>query len=693
MLLIEGEIMTKENFSQKSLTHSNIPRATYHIPKTSTDLIDRNDADVTYFRALEQQGIHLNEKQLEAVRQTEGPVLTLAGAGSGKTSVLTTRVGYLVNVKGIHPRNILLLTFTQKAAEEIRSRVATLPGMTPAASQYLVAGTFHSVFLKLLRSQGYNQQILANEKHKQIIVKKILKELRLKDDYDAESMLAMISLEKNKLNRPKDVQAKTPVEREFQEVYQRYEDVKQSHRYLDFDDILLETFYLLENNAALLTQLQGRFQYIEVDEFQDTSYAQYEIVKLLAAPQNNLFIAGDDDQAIYGWRGASHQIILSFPKEFDDTTIITLNTNYRSNPYIVGLGNEVIKLNQERFNKELYTVHEEGIQPFYSRPATTLDEANQILQLIQDKVASGERNYSDFCLLYRTHSVSRSLLDQLTIHKIPFVKYGASQSFYEHSLIKPVLDQLRLAFEPFRLESLASILPTMYIGRDECISFIEREQWKYGEGRFPSLLHFLLLNPNLKPFQVKKVNDRIDFLKFIKELEPKKALKEIIKGKGQYLDYLQSNDRSSFTMQKEIQEEMLEELIESANRFSDIPAYLEFINTAIQIQKEMETLKTRAQQDAVSLMSIHNAKGLEFPCVFLLGASDGILPHSSSLKDANDRVTDTSEALEEERRLAYVAITRAKEELYISSPQFFRGKKLDVSRFLFLTRDDLQKTK
>ncbi|WP_242142354.1 MULTISPECIES: ATP-dependent helicase [unclassified Bacillus cereus group] len=683
--------MTQEKFSQKLLTHADVPQATYHIPKTSSHLIMEHDADAAYFRALEQQGVYLNEKQLEAVRATEGPVLTLAGAGSGKTSVLTTRVGYLVNVKKVHPRNILLLTFTQKAAEEIRSRVASLPGMNHAASSYVVAGTFHSVFLKLLRSQGYNQQILANEKHKQIMIKKILKDLRLKDAYDAETMLAMISLEKNKLNRPKDVQAKTPVEQEFREVYERYEEVKQQYGYIDFDDILLETFYMLENNAPLLIQLQERFQYIEVDEFQDTSYAQYEIVKLLAAPQNNLFIAGDDDQAIYGWRGASHQIILSFPKEFDDTTIIALNTNYRSNPFIVGLGNEVIKLNQERFHKELYSVHEEGMRPFYARPATTLDEANQILQLIQDKVSSGERAYKDFCLLYRTHSVSRSLLDQLTIHKVPFIKHGASQSFYEHSLIKPALDHLRLAYEPFQMEALASILPTMYIGRDDCLSFIEREKWKYGEGRFPSLLHFLLLNPNLKSFQVKKLNDKIDFIKFIKELEPKKALKEIIKGKGKYLEYLQSNDRSSFTMHKDIQEEMLEELIESANRFTDIPAYLEFVHAAIQNQKEMEALKTKPQKDAVSLMSIHNAKGLEFPCVFLLGASDGILPHSSSLKDANDRLTDSSEALEEERRLMYVAITRAKEELYISSPQFFRGKKLDISRFLYITRKDLPK--
>ncbi|WP_459500781.1 ATP-dependent helicase [Bacillus sp. C1] len=685
--------MTQEKFSQQLLTKASVPRATHHIPKTSVNLIVEQDHDAAYFRALEQQGVYLNEKQLEAVRTTEGPVLTLAGAGSGKTSVLTTRVGYLIHVKNVHPRNILLLTFTQKAAEEIRSRMANLPGMNRAASQYVVAGTFHSIFLKLLRSQGYNQQILANEKHKQIMIKKILKELRLKDDYDAETMLAMISLEKNKLNRPKDVQAKTPVEQEFREVYERYEEVKQRYGYIDFDDILLETFYMLENNAPLLTQLQNRFHYIEVDEFQDTSYAQYEIVKLLASPRNNLFIAGDDDQAIYGWRGASHQIILSFPKEFEDTTIITLNTNYRSNPFIVGLGNEVIKSNEERFQKELYSVHEEGIQPFYARPATTLDEANQILQLIQDKVANGERSYKDFCLLYRTHAVSRSLLDQLTIHKVPFVKHGASQSFYEHSLIKPVLDHLRLAYEPFRIESLSNILPTMYIGRDECISFIEREQWKYGEGRFPSLLHFLLLNPNLKPFQVKKINDRIDFIKFIKELEPKKALKEIIKGKGKYLEYLQSNERSSFTMHKDIQEEMLEELMESATRFTNIPAYLDFISTAIQSQKEMEVLKTMPGKDAVSLMSIHNAKGLEFPCVFLLGASDGILPHSSSLKDANDRITDTSGALEEERRLIYVAITRAKEELYISSPTFFRGKKLDISRFLSLSNNPINKIK
>ena len=498
----------------------------------------------------------------------------------------------------------------------------------------------------------------------------------------------MISLEKNNLRRPKDLPEKTKVEKEFKQIYERYEALKISSNFIDFDDILIEMYFLLKEQVDLLSLLQKRFEYILVDEFQDTSHAQYEILKLIAQPQNNLFVAGDDDQAIYGWRIGSNDVIMSFPNTFTGTRIVNLETNYRSNPYIVGLGNKVIKGNHKRFDKELHTVIDEGIKPYYHRPANTLDEANMVLQSIKEKVEGGQRQYSDFCILYRTHSVSRSLLDQLTIHDIPYVKYGMSQPFYEHHIVKPLIDYLRIIVNPNDIDALGGVLPTLYLNRDEHMAFIYRQlNNAVKQAKFPSMLHLLLLNPNLKSYQVKTINDKILFLNKIQKLEPRLALKELINGEGRYSDYLKDNERQTFTMNKEIIDEMLDELLDSATRFSDVSSYIHFVTKTINKHNEMEQLKKNPDSNSISLMSIHNAKGLEFPCVYLIGASEGILPHSSSLKEAEDRISHKKgqdkirEALEE-RRLLYVAITRAKEELYITSPKLFRNKTLEISSFL-----------
>lgn len=664
-----------------------IEEATVHTPQTTTELVSNTDQDSFYFRMLEELGTFLNERQLEAVRSTEGTVITLAGAGSGKTSVLTARVGYLIKVKKVNPKNILVLTFTVKAANEMKERIANLPGITKQESYAIVSGTFHSIFLKLLRSRGFNQNILSNEKHKQIIIKKILKEMRLKGEYDPETVLARISLEKNRLKRPDDVETTSSIEKEFKKIYAKYERVKHSSNYIDFDDILLETYTLLKNDATLRGQIQKRFQYIEIDEFQDTNLAQYQIIQLIAFPQNNLFVAGDDDQSIYGWRGASNDIILSLPLHYENTKVIVLETNYRSNPHIVGLGSQVIEQNKKRYKKEIKTYHQLGFEPQFVQPKSTQEEANLIIQSIEEDVRSGKRTYSDIAILFRTHSVSRALFDQFILHDIPFIKYGASQPFYEHTIVRPVLDYLRLIIDPHHVKAFEGVCPTLYLNREQTMSFIHNHMTRYNDKSVPSFLHLLLLNDQLKPFQVKHINEKIDLLTSIRALEPQKAIKEIINGKGKYADYLKDNNRQTFTLHKEIVDEMLEELIDSAKRFQTIQSYLEFVSNIIQKHQEMEQLKQSHTIDAVSLMSIHNAKGLEYPRVYLVGASETILPHSSALKEAEDRISvkkgkeKIEEAIEEERRLLYVAITRAKEELFISAPQYFRGKKLEPSTF------------
>ncbi|MBA2873156.1 DNA helicase-2/ATP-dependent DNA helicase PcrA [Anoxybacillus calidus] len=671
-----------------------IPIAEILSPLTTKQLVDKNDQDEFYIRMLEQQGIVLNERQLEAVRQTEGPVLTLAGAGSGKTSVLTARVGYLINVKRIDPENILVLTFTRKAAEEMKERIAKLPGLSKNTIRNLVAGTFHSVFLQILKSQGYDHKILSNEKHKEVIIKRILKDMGLKDDYDPETILSLISFSKNQLLTVDDLPEQTPIEREFKEIFRRYEQWKNEEHYMDFDDMLVYTYHLLNENERLLERLQERFRYIEVDEFQDTNIAQYKVLQMLAEKHKNLFVVGDDDQSIYAFRGANSDIILNFPKDYPNTYIVTLDVNYRSNPSIVGLGNEIIKYNKKRHVKTLrcYTGSNEYFTPFYMRPKDTVDEAQLIVENMKSDVQHGTRKWRDFVVLYRTHAVSRAIVEQLVLKNIPFVVYGDKKPFYEHPIVKPVLDYIRLSTNPNDLNALKSILPTMYLNRDKAIDYITTEMVFNPLDDSKTLLHYLLRMPGLHPSQKELITERIHLLNDIKKMSPADAIREIRQGKGQYEKYLEIDQRRSFTLQKEFAREMLDELSASASYHNTHASYLNLIDKILKRHEEMEELKKNPYADVVSLMTIHNAKGLEFPCVYLIGASDYILPHAVALQEAEDMATtqqtvDKSEdklnrAVEEERRLMYVAVTRAKEELYVSSPKRFRNRDLEISRFL-----------
>jgi DNA helicase II / ATP-dependent DNA helicase PcrA len=672
-----------------------IPIAEILSPLTTKQLVDKNDQDEFYIRMLEQQGIVLNERQLEAVRQTEGPVLTLAGAGSGKTSVLTARVGYLINVKRINPENILVLTFTRKAAEEMKERIAKLPGLSKNTIRNLVTGTFHSVFLQILKAQGYDHKILSNEKHKEVIIKRILKDMGLKDDYDPETILSLISFRKNQLLTVEDLPEQTPIEREFKEIFRRYEQWKTEEHYMDFDDMLVYTYQLLNENQRLLERLQERFRYIEVDEFQDTNIAQYKVLQMLADKHKNLFVVGDDDQSIYAFRGADSDIIINFPKDYPNTYIVKLDVNYRSNPSIVGLGNEIIKHNQYRHDKTLrcYTACNDYFTPFYMRPKDTVDEAQVIVENMISDVQQGARKWKDFVVLYRTHAVSRAIVEQLVLKNIPFVVHGDKTPFYEHPIVKPVLDYIRLSVNPKDLDALKSILPTMYLNREKAIDYITTEMVFNPLDESKTLLHYLLRMPGLHSSQKELIIERIRMLDDIKKMSPIDAIREIRQGKGQYEKYLEIDQRRSFTLQKEFAREMLDELSASASYHNTHESYLNLIDKILKRHEEMEKLKKDPHADVVSLMTIHNSKGLEFPCVYLIGASDQILPHAVALQEAEDMINtqqtiDKSEdksinrAVEEERRLMYVAVTRAKEELYVSSPKRFRNRDLEISRFL-----------
>ncbi|WP_416150434.1 UvrD-helicase domain-containing protein [Salipaludibacillus sp. HK11] len=652
--------------------------------ETSADLVSDEERDAFYFRSLEKMGVFLNKPQLEAVRHGQGPALVLAGAGSGKTRVLVSRTGYLLSVQKVDPKNILLVTFTKKASEEMKQRIASLPGLPKRTVNEITAGTFHSIFYRLLKSRGFDQQVISSEKQKQIAIKMILKRHELQDSYESETLLAILSSYKNNMKTVHDMPSKLPVEKEVKDVLTEYEGWKQERNYLDFDDMLLETYLLLIRDPQLLKAMQRRFQYILCDEWQDTNPIQYELIKMVANPLDHLFVVGDDDQTIFSFNGADSSIILNFTTDFPATKSITLDINYRSAADIVSLGNQVIKHNKMRHKKTLKASKIADQKPVFLKPESTDDEAKLIIKKIIDAVKFEGRRFKDFAILHRTATSSRAIFDQMVIMEVPFITFTRGETFYENSIVQMILDYLRLSLDPQNIAALRNILPSLYLNREKTIQYIETEAM-FNPGK--KLLDHVQNLPNLKDFQKKQINQRLNTIKLLQQKTAIGAIKEI---RTFYDKYLEADERKTKTMDKEMIKETLAELESSAKSFKTVREYIGFIDEIITKNKEMAGRRPEDNGDVISLMTIHRSKGLEYPVIYLIGASETILPHSSALeadqrKDSlipGEGKQKIACAIEEERRLAYVAITRAQEELCISSPSMYRGKQISVSRFL-----------
>lgn len=769
--------------------NQSIPTAPLTEGLTSTDVVPDTETDAFYFRALEQRGTALNEPQVEAVRHYTGPLLTLAGAGSGKTSVLVSRTGYLIRVRGIDPRNILLVTFTQKAAAEMKERIAMLPGLSPRAANSVQARTFHSFFLTILKHQGYTHRLLGEPRVQQMIMKRILREMGLQAAYEPETILALLSSYKMNGLRLQDLPESSIEERDAKTAMLRYEAWKQDTRQMDFDDVLVFAYELLQRETSLLAALQRRFQFVMADEFQDTNALQYALLQMIVKPHRNLMVVGDDDQTIYTFNGARHTFILNFDTTYPEARTITLDINYRSNAAIVGLGNAVITHNTERREKSLKIPKQlapmqnkaSTLSPQYWRPANPDEEAEQVVRHIMEQVRSGKRQYREIAVLHRTASSSRAVFEQLIMLGLPFVQFGTGQVFYQQWLVKPLIDHLRLALNPRQHSALEGAVTALYIPREQGLSHIMQQE-KQRPKKYP-LIH-LQDWPGLKSYQRDQIKERIRLIKSLQAMKPIFAIQEM--RRQFYEKFVEVNDLHRLTQHKETLKETLDELESAAKRFDSVQDFVSFVDDMIAKHQEIEQLKQDTAADALTLMTIHRAKGLEFPCVYLIGASEGILPHSSALqadqmdsietaaeigewpllglddnsgemalshtfevgvaaekleagtiKGANDSEAAASShaemhtmkpcadqaaqradaqvqtaqeeaastaadaktlhatgaasaaaaaskadaALEEERRLAYVAVTRAQEELYISSPAHYRGKKAELSRF------------
>ena len=598
----------------------------------------------------------LNDEQARAVTHGDGPLLILAGAGSGKTKTLTHRIAYLIGELKVFPSRILAVTFTNKAAKEMRQRLAQLLNEEADNRQFMPwMGTFHSICVRILRMDGahigLDKRFLIYDTDDQVsLMKQIMKARGLTDkDIKPRAVLSVISNAKNEMRSAEDfsMSARGPREQKIAELFFAYEKALKEAAALDFDDLLIKTVELLQNSPEIRRKWQRQFEYILIDEYQDTNAVQYALIKLLVNERRNLCVVGDDAQSIYSFRGADYTNILNFERDFPGTTVVKLEQNYRSTGAILDLANSLIQHNIHRTDKNLWTANGDGIDPKLWQLYSESEEALAIANEIQAQIANG-RQYGDVAVLYRTNAQSYAIERALRQSYIPYKIVGGLR-FLDRAVVKDVLAYLRLLYQPSDRVSFLRIVnvPKRGIGAVSVAKFLD---WNDAARR--DIVSGLLAVEEADNLTARAKRPLLELGKILKELQqeidgsPAELIEKIIKRTG-YGDFI--NDG---TPQAEERMENIGVLLAEAKAYVDVPAFLE--EMALMSSADM------AAEQQVTLMTLHAAKGLEFPVVFLAGLEEGILPHA--------RVFDSGKAddVEEERRLCYVGVTRAREELFVS---------------------------
>lgn len=608
----------------------------------------------------------LNPAQREAVEKTEGPVLILAGAGSGKTRVLTTRIGHLIEDKGVQPANILAITFTNKAANEMRERVEET--LESDASDMWIS-TFHSCCVRILRKDinriGYNRSFVIYDSADQVtLVKDCLKELNLNDKvFEPKMIISTISGAKDKLYDPKQFKAMHMNDNRMSkiaDVYALYQDRLKRNSALDFDDLIFKTVELLKSDKEVLDYYRNRFKYIMVDEYQDTSKAQYELIKILAREHQNICVVGDDDQSIYGWRGADIRNILEFEKDYDDVHVVKLEQNYRSTQIILDAANTVISNNIERKRKRLWSEKKDGELIKIQVAQDEIEESDFVADMIAKISREQNRSYKDFAVLYRANAQSRSVEDALNRSQIPYNIYGGTK-FYERKEIKDLIAYLRVIQNPQDDISIKRIInvPRRGIGLRTIEKIEDRANLK--QESIYSVLIDIETNSDISTKARNSISEFVDnvigTLRTMREVYPvSKLIEKVIESIDYYgyIDELYKGNKE----EAEERKDNVKEFISVAMEFEQISEEkdLETFLTGVALTSESSE---EEEIDKVSLMTIHTSKGLEFPVVFIVGMEDGLFPIARAVRSMNDS------EIEEERRLCYVGITRAKEILYL----------------------------
>ena len=629
----------------------------------------------------------LNEPQREAVYYTEGPLLILAGAGSGKTRVLTHRIAYLIEEKGVNPWNILAITFTNKAAEEMRERVDRLVGF---GSESIWVSTFHSMCVRILRRHisllGYDTNFTIYDADDQkTLMKDVCKLLQIDTKiYKERALLAAVSHAKNELVTPEEFRLNAGgdfSQRKIAEVYEEYEKQLKANNALDFDDLLIKTVQLFQTQADVLEYYQERFRYIMVDEYQDTNTVQFELVRLLASKYRNLCVVGDDDQSIYKFRGANIKNILNFEQYFEDAKVIKLEQNYRSTSNILNAANAVIRNNAGRKDKTLWTDNGDGEKIQFRQFDSAYDEAEYIVDDIRKRVREKEYSYHDNVILYRTNAQSRMFEEKFVTANIPYKIVGGI-NFYARREIKDLLAYLKTVDngkDDLAVRRIVNV-PKRGIGLTS-INRVQDYAAAYNIG-FYDALRAVDLIPNIGR-GASKLESFVALIEHFKtdaeDMSISDLLKEIIEETG-YIESLQAEDMVEAETRIENIDELLskvaayEEDCEDRNEPASLSGFLEEVALVADIDSLDENT------DYVVLMTLHSAKGLEFPNVYLAGMEDGLFPSYMTI------TADDPEEVEEERRLCYVGITRAEKELTLTCARrrMIRGETQynKMSRFL-----------
>ncbi len=606
-----------------------------------------------------------NKAQTTAIKHGKGPCLVLAGPGSGKTLTIVNRIKYLTDVLKVRPEEILVITFTKYAAKEMKQRFLNLTGQS---SSLVTIGTFHGIYYGILKwAYRFGPENILSEKEKQQLVAYAVSKEKL-DILDMEDFLAdimsEIGLVKNSRIKPEEFVSKKCDKDAFYHIYTTYESERKKRRKIDFDDMLVLCYELFKQRPDILQLWQNKFKYVLIDEFQDINQIQYDVIKMLAAPENNLFVVGDDDQSIYGFRGADVKIMFRFLKEFPSAKQVVLNVNYRSTKNIFNTAQKVIRCNQMRFEKKIEAAKEMGKSVHVQEVKDAAQEQEYVLDDIEKRLKEGVRA-EEIAVLFRINSDARSIVEGLLKRGIPFHMREYMPNLYEHFIAKDIATYFKMALGSRQRQDFLMIMnrPNRYISRQA----LEKKE--------PSF-------EDLRRFYIDKdwMQDRIDQfewdLKMILKMKPNAAIKHLRKKVG-YDEFLRD-----YALEKGMKAadlfDVLEELEEASTPYNSLEewfAHIEEYTKALK-NKQMHMNETMS---GVRLLTMHASKGLEFNTVYIIEANDGQIPYKKSLKEHKE---------EEERRLFYVAMTRAKEELKISYVKAKNGRETSASRFI----DEIFKT-
>ncbi len=604
--------------------------------------------------------VGLNPEQRRAVETTEGPLLIQAGAGSGKTKTLTHRIAHIIASKKATAYNILAVTFTNKAAKEMRIRVAELLGQDANNRSFMpFMGTFHGICVRILRQDGEHigiprSFVIFDESDRQATVKQASKQLMVDEkSFPAKVLSGIISSAKNEMTSPAEfagMAGSSPAQRTAAQVYPLYEKALKDASALDFDDLISRTVHLLQTQAEIRRKWQTQFRYIMIDEYQDTNAAQYKLVKLLTNADKNIAVVGDDWQSIYSWRGADFRNILNFEKDYADCTIIKLEQNYRSTKHILDAAHAIITKNMQRSDKQLWTEAGNGMPVQMLQVNSERAEGEAIVRRVSNAVDAGYRRYNHFAVLYRTNAQSRSVEETFIHYGIPYRIVGG-QRFYDRKEIKDLMAYLRLIYQPEDRISFARIanVPARGIG----VKSLENLYlWQEANGlslqqALESIKSSSAITAKAKAGLV-ELGEMLARLRELVDTAPPASIIDSLIRRISYLKFLDDG-----TPQGESRQENVKELIGVAQEYQDVglAGFLEEVALVSDVDQ------ANFDGNAVTLMTLHAAKGLEFPAVFMVGMEETIFPHSRALYDAFE--------MEEERRLCYVGMTRAREELYM----------------------------